>query len=114
MNSMLDLFFRNKRLLMLALALILVTGLSSIHVLPRLEDPTLKQRAAKINTRFPGATAERVESLVTEKIEEELKEIEEIRVIRSVSRKGLSTITMETARSHLRCGTKSGHRFATN
>ena len=92
---MLSLFFNNRRLLLLAIALITVTGLSSIHVLPRLEDPTLRQRAAKINTVFPGASAARVESLVTEKLEDELKEIEEIRVIRSASRKELSTITLE-------------------
>ncbi len=92
---MYDLFYRNRRLLMLAIALIVVTGLSSIMVLPRLEDPTLKQRAALIHTSFPGASAVRVESLVTEEIEDALKEIEEIRLIRSASRDELSTVTME-------------------
>jgi multidrug efflux pump subunit AcrB len=92
---MLDLFYQNRRLLLLATALIVVSGLSSIVVLPRLEDPVLKQRAALIHTRFPGATAVRVESLVTEVLEEALKEIEELRIIRSASRNGLSTITME-------------------
>ena len=41
------------------------------------------------------ATAVRVESLVTEVLEDSLKEIEELRIIRSASRNGLSTITME-------------------
>jgi multidrug efflux pump subunit AcrB len=92
---MFDLFYRNRRLLMLVIALILVTGLSSIMILPRLEDPILKQRAAVIHTAFPGATAVRVESLVTEILENALKEIEELRIIRSASRNGHSTITME-------------------
>ena len=92
---MYDLFYRNRRLLILAIVLIFVTGLSSIYVLPRLEDPILKQRAALIFTSFPGATAVRVESLVTEVLEDALKEIEEIRIIRSGSRAELSTITME-------------------
>ena len=92
---MYDLFYRNRRLLILAIVLIVVTGLSSIYVLPRLEDPILKQRAALIFTSFPGATAVRVESLVTEVLEDALKEIEEIRIIRSGSRAELSTITME-------------------
>ncbi len=90
-----DLFYRNRRLLMLVIALITVAGLSSIYVLPRLEDPVLKQRAAIIHTTFAGANAVRVETLVTEPIEDALKEIEEIRVIRSGSRNELSTITME-------------------
>ena len=91
---MFNLFFRNRRLLALVLVLILVSGLSSVHVLPRLEDPTLQQRAGKVVAFFPGASAARVESLVTEKIEKELEELEEIRVLRSASRKGIATITI--------------------
>jgi multidrug efflux pump subunit AcrB len=90
-----DLFFRNRRLLILSVALLVVAGLSSLMVLPRLEDPVLRQRAALIHTLFPGARAARVESLVTEVLEEALQEIEEIRVLRSGSRDGHSTITME-------------------
>ncbi|MDG2012290.1 MAG: efflux RND transporter permease subunit [Pirellulaceae bacterium] len=90
-----DLFYKNRRLLMLAIALIVVTGLSSVYVLPRLEDPVLKQRASLIHTSFPGANAVRVETLVTEPMEDALKEIEEIRFIRSASRDEMSTITLE-------------------
>ena len=39
------------------------------YVLPRMEDPVLTQRAAIINTRYPGANAARVETLVTDVIE---------------------------------------------
>ena len=90
-----SLFYDNRRLLVLALSLILVAGLSSYYVLPRMEDPVLTQRAAIVNTLYPGASAERVEALVTEKIEEELQEIEEIKEMRSSSRSGISTITIE-------------------
>ena len=95
LRLMRDLFYKNRRLLMLAIALIVVTGLSSIYVLPRLEDPVLAQRASLIHTSFPGANAVRVETLVTEPIEEALKEIEEIRFIRSASRDEVSTVTLE-------------------
>ncbi|NOZ39325.1 MAG: efflux RND transporter permease subunit, partial [Planctomycetes bacterium] len=90
-----SLFFDNRRLLTLAISLILVAGLSSYYVLPRMEDPVLTQRAAIINTQLPGASAERVEALITEKLEEELQEIEEIKEIRSTSRNGISTIIIE-------------------
>ena len=87
---MFDLFFKNRRLLMLAIALIVVLGLSSVYVLPRLEDPVLLQRAALVHTYYSGANSVRVESLVTEEIEQALKEIEEIRIIRSSSRNEMS------------------------
>lgn len=90
-----SLFFENRRLLVLTISLILVAGSSSYYLLPRMEDPVLTQRAAIINTLYPGASAERVEALVTEKLEEELQEIEEIKEMRSSSRSGISTITIE-------------------
>jgi len=90
-----SLFYDNRRLLVLSICLILVAGLSSYYLLPRMEDPVLSQRAAIINTLYPGASAERVEGLVTEKLEEELQEIEEMKEMRSSSRSGISTITIE-------------------
>ena len=90
-----DLFFRNHRLLVLTIALIAVAGTSAYHALPRLEDPELISRNAIVTTRFPGADAERVEALVTEKIEEELFDVEEIMTLESTSRAGISLIQIE-------------------
>lgn len=92
---MLDLFYRQTRLLVLTICLILVSGISSFLVLPRMEDPLLAPRAASVTTRMPGATAERVEALVTEKIEKSLEEIPEIKELRSTSRGGVSFIQIE-------------------
>ena len=85
-------FYRRPRLLILIICLILVWGLSSLQVLPRMEDPALSQWYGKITTRFPGASAERVESLVTDKLEQKLQEIEEIKYIESTSQLGTSLI----------------------
>ncbi|MBN2294544.1 MAG: efflux RND transporter permease subunit, partial [Pirellulales bacterium] len=90
-----NLFYRNPRLLILVVCLIIVAGLSSYCMLPRMEDPPLRRRVAVINTRFPGADASRVESLVTEKLEAEIREIQEIKELRSISHLGVSTITIE-------------------
>lgn len=92
---MLNLFYRNSRLLVLAICLIMVAGLSSLWVLPRMEDPLSTPRAASVTTIFPGADAERVESLVTEKLEEALEEIQEIKEVRSTSRAGISFLQIE-------------------
>ncbi len=95
MRGIETLFFRKPRLLALTVSVIIVGGLSSYAVLPRAEDPTLARRNASVLTRYPGASAERVEALVTEKLEDELREIEEIKTIQSTSRFGISVITIE-------------------
>jgi multidrug efflux pump subunit AcrB len=88
-------FFTNLRLLALTIILLLGWGLSSYQSLPRQEDPQLVSRVAVITTAFPGASAERVEALVSTVLEEELAEIEAISVIESDSRVGFSTVTVE-------------------
>ena len=92
---MLNLFYRSPRLLVLTITLIVVGGLSSYHVLPRLEDPVLVNRVSTVMTRLPGASAQRVEALVTEKLEEKIREIEEVRRVDANSRAGLSYIVIE-------------------
>lgn len=88
-------YFKDRRLIALTILLIASAGLSSLAVLPRMEDPLLTQRAATIVTVFPGADAERVEALVTEKIEDKLIDVPEIKRIRSQSRAGSSFISIE-------------------
>ncbi|MCW8329836.1 efflux RND transporter permease subunit [Photobacterium sp. SDRW27] len=85
----------NTRLLVLAVALLIVAGLSAINTLPRAEDPVIHNRHASVITPFPGATAERVEALVTEKIETSLRQLDEIKQLSSVSRPGISVISVE-------------------
>jgi len=90
-----SIFYKNVRLLVLTILAIAVWGLSSFFSLPRMEDPELTPRFAVINTQFPGATPERVETLVTDKLEQALLEVEEIQNIDSTSQLGFSSITIE-------------------
>lgn len=94
-NNMATLFYRNYRLTALCVALIIVSGLMSLNFIPRMEDPLLTARAASVTTLLPGADAERVAALVTEKIEAQLKGIEEIKDVTSDSRSSLSFIIIE-------------------
>lgn len=89
------LFFREKRLTALALLVVLAAGMSAFLSIGRQEDPTITNLFATIVTAYPGADPERVEALVTEKIEQELREISEIEELRSVSRTGVSLVTVE-------------------
>ncbi|MDX2213121.1 MAG: efflux RND transporter permease subunit [Oculatellaceae cyanobacterium bins.114] len=91
---MTTLFYRNTRLLILTLVLIVVWGISAFVSLPRLEDPEISQRTAVITTLFPGASSDRVEALVTEVMEDELAEIEEIDTLESSSSLGISIVTV--------------------
>ena len=92
---MFTLFYRNSRLLILTIILIFVWGISSYFALPRLEDPELVSRNATVTTLFNGADAARVEALITEKIEDKLTEIEEIKDYSSTSSSGSSIIQIE-------------------
>ncbi len=88
-------FFEDRRLIILTVLLAIASGVSSLMVLPRMEDPLLTQRACNITTIYPGADAERVEALVTEKIEDELIDVPEIKRMRSNSSAGASFISVE-------------------
>lgn len=92
-----SLFYRNPRLLTLTICLVLVAGLSAYNTMPRLEDPELTKRFGMVKTYLPGATPERVETLVTEKVENELDEIEQIQTLTSTSSTGISIIQIELA-----------------
>lgn len=87
--------FRQPRLVILALLVILAAGLSSFLALGRQEDPTITNIFATVTTPFPGASPGRVEALVTAKIEERLKTIPEIAEIESTSATGVSIVALE-------------------
>ncbi len=88
-------FYRNGHLLAMTIVILLVAGLSALANLPRIEDPRLALRNPIVVTLLPGASAVRIEALVTEKIEDRLEEIPEIKEIRSTSRAGISFIIVE-------------------
>ncbi|MDJ0867501.1 MAG: efflux RND transporter permease subunit [Myxococcota bacterium] len=90
-----NVFYRNPRLTALAIGLITVAGFAALQALARQEDPTLARRFGTVTTFYPGASALRVESLVTEKLESRIQELYEVAEIDSVSRSGVSMISIE-------------------
>ena len=90
-----SLFFRSPRLLATSVMLVLVAGLAALATIVRQEDPTITNGGAVIVSPFPGASAERVEALVTEKLEAKLRELPEIETLSSTSRNGVSVVAVE-------------------
>ena len=90
-----SLLYRERRLLWLVVGLVVAIGATALLTIGRQEDPTITNLFATVVTPYPGADPGRVEALVTEKIEEELREIEEIKEIASTSRTGISVVTTE-------------------
>ncbi len=83
---------RNNRITAVVLAVVLFGGASAYRTMARAEDPGFTVRSAQVMTRFPGASPERVEQLVTDPIEKAIQELPQIDSITSTSKTGVSII----------------------
>lgn len=84
--------FAHKKTVLLVVALLLINGVFAYFTLPAQEDPSITIREAIVTTQFPGMAPDRVEQLITKKLEEEIRKIPEVKEIKSSSSTGLSTI----------------------
>ena len=80
------------RITYVAMILVVFAGVAIYLGMSRAEWPPFTIRTATVMTYFPGASPQRVENLVTEKIEKAVQEIPEIKDIRSTSKTGFSLI----------------------
>ena len=63
--------------------------------MPQRKDPDIPVRIGVVLTVWPGASAERVEQLVTKKVEEKIAENSKVTEIKSISRTNLSVVYLE-------------------
>lgn len=82
------------RITFTVLATIILMGLVLYQSLPRDSMPPYTVRVATIVSSFPGAGPERVEQLVTDKIEKIAQELPELKEVNSTSRTGLSVVSV--------------------
>ncbi|MEM9829719.1 MAG: efflux RND transporter permease subunit [Bacteroidota bacterium] len=86
-------FSIEKTTIVLAILLtVILTGISSYNNLARDSMPSFTVRIASVVTAFPGASPQRVEQLVTDKIEKKAQELPELDEVTSTSRTGLSIV----------------------
>ncbi len=86
----------NKRTVAYFLVLILVGGgLWSFQKLGKLEFPNFTIKTALVATPYPGASAEQVEQEVTDRLEQAVQQLSQIKKVRSISRAGLSILYVD-------------------
>lgn len=85
----------NNRTSLVLFLLIAVSGVMTFFSIPKGEDPDFTIRTGVISTVFPGASPQRVEELVTDKLEEKIREIDGVKTVKSQSMSGLSIIEVE-------------------
>ncbi len=90
----------NNRLTWVALLIVIAAGIQTFLGMPRAYDPGFIIRTAQVLTYFPGASPERVEQLVTTRLEETIKEIPELDYVKSESRTGVSIVTVNIKESY--------------
>ncbi|TGV03521.1 efflux RND transporter permease subunit [Flavivirga rizhaonensis] len=83
------------RVVLSILAVVMVMGAVFYTSLSRDSMPPYTIRVASIVSSFPGASPERVEELVSDKIEKVAQELPELKVVKSTSRTGLSVVQVE-------------------
>lgn len=87
-----QLSFEHRKSVLLIVFLLLMNGVIAYFTLPAQEDPSITIREAIVTTSFSGMSPERVEQLITKKLEEVIRKIPEVEKITSTSATGLSTI----------------------
>ena len=85
---------RHKTSTLVFVVLIVVGGFLAYRGLSRLEDPEFTIKDAKVITAYPGATAQEVEEEVTDVVETAVKELGQIKHVRSTSTPGRSIVTV--------------------
>ncbi|MFH1546716.1 MAG: efflux RND transporter permease subunit [Patescibacteria group bacterium] len=88
-------FVKNWRVALLVIALFVIGGTASLFSLPLESDPEVKIPIAIVSTGYPGASPADIEKLITDRIEEKLKNLDGLDKLTSTSSEGISSITVE-------------------
>lgn len=98
--SITRLAIENNRTTFVLIAVLILLGYQSYQSIPRAYDPGFIIRAAQVITYFPGASPERVEQLISDKIEKVVQELPELDFVKSESRTGVSIVTVNVKESY--------------
>ncbi|MEL4306853.1 efflux RND transporter permease subunit [Joostella sp. CR20] len=85
----------NKTTIYVMIAIVLVLGVSAYFGMPRESFPEVKETKIYISTPYPGNTAEDIERLIVDPLEDELKNVSNVVEILSTSQEDYGIITVE-------------------
>lgn len=91
---MIDLVLQKPRLVLLVISMLCLSGLASFGNMARQEDPQFPSRNGLITVLYPGATAEALERLVLEPLEDEISQVEEVNDYSAIARTGVALISV--------------------
>ena len=99
-QSLTQLAIEKNRITLVLVFVLLVSGAIAYHTLPKAMDPGFTIRTAVITTRMPGVAPQRMEQLVTDKIEKKAQEMPEVDFVNSESRTGISVVSVNFRESY--------------
>ena len=85
----------NKTTIYVLIFVILMMGISAYYSMPRESFPEIKETKIYVSSIYPGNTAEDIEKLITDPLEEELKTVSNVVEITSTSQEDVSMIVVE-------------------
>jgi multidrug efflux pump subunit AcrB len=90
-----ELSVKHYQFTVLMFAMLVVLGVTSWLSIPRGEDPTFPAPTYTVVAVYPGANPTDLEQLVVDKIEERVKELDDLKEMKSTVRDGLATVAVE-------------------
>jgi multidrug efflux pump subunit AcrB len=94
-NSFFSFFIRNYRLAFLIVFGLIIWGVSGLLQVPKESSPKIDYGIVVISTFYDGASAVDMDSLVTQEIENKIKDISGLSKIKATSKNSLSSIVLE-------------------
>ncbi|PRX26695.1 multidrug efflux pump subunit AcrB [Orenia metallireducens] len=87
-----ELAIKKKYVTFTLIALLIIGGVRAYFNLPKSENPGFIIKTATIITYLPGASPDKIENLISDKIEEAVKEIPELDYVESTNKTGFSLV----------------------
>src|SRR5262245_15154509 len=87
-------FTENRHVSWVLLLAVLAWGAFGYVSMPKRKDPDVSPNVAVVMTSWPGTSPDRIEQLITRRVEEKIAENSKIEKIESVSRTGISVVTI--------------------
>ncbi|MCE9644251.1 efflux RND transporter permease subunit [Candidatus Parcubacteria bacterium] len=95
MLSLWKFFLEKRQFSILLIGALIIAGTFSLFAIPKESSPEVEIPIGIVTTVLPGASSSDVEKLITDKMEEELANLENIDTLTSTSREGLSVVSVQ-------------------